>query len=135
MAWRLVVTFVIVTVALFVRDEIIYQTLIVPRPSSFGMVPIFLWGVSAAPVVVAFGVIGWMVRSFRDVVPHAATASLADHTWEYLSAIIFKAPATLKSTSTESPLFFWTLGLLLSFMFWGMCIGVVHGLRELFKSR
>jgi hypothetical protein len=125
----LVVTFLVVSVALLVRDEMIYQTLIVPGKG----LPFLLWSGSAVPVVIAFVFIGWRVRSFKEVIFHAVTASLADHAWEYISAAIFTGPSYIKTSSADDPAFFWTVGLLESLIFWCMCIGVVHGIRELIK--
>jgi hypothetical protein len=125
----LVMTFLIVSVALLARDEVIYQTLIVPGKG----LPLLLWSASAVPVIIAFVFIGWRLRSFKEVIFHAVTASLADHVWEYISAAIFTGPSYIKTSSADDPALFWTVGLLESLIFWGMCIGVVHGIRELIK--
>lgn len=132
---KLLITFLAVIVALFLRDHIIYQKLIIPNLSSIQKVPFSWWVGAATPVVIAWGFIGFRVNSIRELIPHAVVAALAEHIHEVASALILGTNGFFKSHSIESPTFFWTIGLIESIIYYGLFSGLAMLVRKLLARR
>lgn len=134
MSKKLLMTFLVVIAALFLRDHVIYQKLIIPNLSSVQKVPLSWWAGAATPVVIAWCVIGFRINSIKELMFHATIASLAEHIHEYISTVALGKYGFFKSASIESPIFFWTIGLIESFIFSGFFIGLAMVVRNLVKN-
>ena len=128
---KLLITFLVVIAALFLRDHVIYPKLIISHLSSVQKVPISWWAGAATPVVIAWCVIGFRINSMKELMSHAAIASFAEHLHEHASTYTLGKYGYFKSLSIESPFFFWTIGLIESFIIWGFFIGLVLVIRKL----
>ena len=95
--------------ALIASHFLIYKPLIVPRLPSLHAVPLLWWLGAFAPQLIILLVFGIGLKSWRDLVVFSIVAASVQQIFAYV-LWTWNEPGQLKSF--ESPVFDWTLGLL-----------------------
>lgn len=116
-----------------VSDAVVYRLFVVPRLGEQQFVPVSVWLVGASPIILAGLAGGAFLTRWLHIVSGAVLSAIAVQGYGHAAAVLH-SPGWGKSLALEAPLEFWTTGLLLVVVAFGVLLLLGRAVRWLITS-
>jgi hypothetical protein len=114
---------IVIMVATYVSDQLIYKLLIIPKLAEWKQVPFPWWVIKELPFISAIIVISCRIKSFKEFIALSIFTTLAFQVYGQIAAwSCFQGH--LKSYAVEGPVYYWTEGTLWILIFFSLSFAV-----------
>jgi hypothetical protein len=116
-----------------VSDEVVYRFFVVPRLGEQQFVPASVWLVAVSPIILMGLLGGAFLTRWLHVVSGAVLSAIAVQGYGHAAAVLH-SPGWGKSLALEAPLEFWTIGVLLVAVAFGVLLLLGRAVRWVVSS-